>query len=114
MVYNGYVYFASYTPNPDVCATGGTSRIYAMDAVTGKGGWKDNAKFAEFENIAVTGMTISKGKLAIGITRFGNSSTPEGVDFDALGENLLVTDVPGGQSENGDSGIMQPFYWKSR
>jgi len=115
VIHNGYVYFSTFIPGDDPCESGGESRVYAMNGITGKGAWGGDGKFVTFTNIAITGMTLYKGNLALGVTTYANSALPSGIDFTALGENILITLAPpGGNGGGPDSKIMKPYYWKSR
>lgn len=111
-VYNGYVFFSTFTPSDDPCKTTGTSRLYALEAATGISGWKGNPKkYIELKDVKITGLSVSKGELVIGMTNFGSSDLS---DFRAIGDNLLLIDAPGTPGGGGESGIMKPLYWKSR
>lgn len=115
VIYNGYVYFSTFSPGDDPCVAGGESRLYAMNGESGKGAWSGDSKFVSFTNIAITGISLYKGNIALGVTKFANSAFPSGVDFTQLGENILITLAPpGGNGGGPGSKIMKTYYWKSR
>jgi type IV pilus assembly protein PilY1 len=112
LVYNGYVFFATFTPDKDVCSDSGTSRLYSMKAGVGFGGWEDEtAKYIELKDIKISGISVAKGELVLGVTNYGSAS-PEG--FRSVGDNILITKAPGGSGGGDDSGVMKTLYWKSR
>ncbi len=112
LVYKGYVFFSTFTPDTDVCSDSGTSRLYSMKAGVGLGGWDDEtAKYKELNDVKISGISVAKGELVLGVTNYGSAS-PEG--FRAIGENILVINAPGGSGGDDDSGVMKTLYWKSR
>lgn len=120
LIYNGYVFFSTFKPDSDPCSPGGTSRVYVLDGVSGEGGWDPateggvKPKYIELTNVAVSGISVTGGKISLGVTSYGIGGFPEG--FQVLGDNLAIIKVPKAVSEGGDfpSGVMKPFYWKSR
>lgn len=120
LIYNGYVFFSTFKPDSDPCSPGGTSRVYVLDGATGEGGWDPateggvKPKYIELTNVAVSGISVTGGKISLGVTSYGIGGFPEG--FQVLGDNLAIIKVPKAVSEGGDfpSGVMKPFYWKSR
>jgi len=112
LVYKGYVFFATFTPDKDVCSDSGTSRLYSMKAGVGFGGWEDEtAKYIELKDVKISGISVAKGELVLGVTNYGSAS-PEG--FRSVGDNILITNAPGGSGGGDDSGVMKTLYWKSR
>lgn len=120
LIYNGYVFFSTFKPDSDPCSPGGTSRVYVLDGATGEGGWDPateggvKPKYIELTNVAVSGISVTGGKLSLGVTSFGMGGFPEG--FQVLGDNLAIINVPKAVTGGGGfpSGVMRPFYWKSR
>ncbi|MFY9430420.1 MAG: PilC/PilY family type IV pilus protein, partial [Acetomicrobium sp.] len=60
--YNGHIFFSSYIKSEDICSVG-TSRIYVLNATTGKGAWTGGAKYVELAGVKVSGIVISEGKV---------------------------------------------------
>ncbi len=93
---------------------------YVLDGASGEGGWDPateggvKPKYIELTNVAVSGISVTGGKISLGVTSYGIGGFPEG--FQVLGDNLAIIKVPKAVSEGGDfpSGVMKPYYWKSR
>lgn len=119
VIYNGYVFFSTFIPDEDICTPKGVSRIYVLKADTGKGGWdpsgdgQDNPKFLALENIKVSGISVAGRKISLGVTKYSETLHP---DFQALGDNMIVTEIPKDPAGRGGipSGTLRPFYWKNR
>lgn len=125
-LYGGYIFYSTFVKNnEDLCKVGG-SRLYVMNAFTGKGAWKDSngnyKKYVDLTGVQISGITIKDGKVfvgAIGHEGQGTDNLPaemQGLN-PSFSNNLLVFDVPeavgeapqgGGQS----SGEMEPRYWR--
>lgn len=120
LIYNGYVFFSTFKPDSDPCSPGGTSKVYVLDGATGEGGWDPateggvKPKYIELTNVAVSGISVAGGKISLGVTSYGMGGFPEG--FQVFGDNLAIITVPGAIMGGGGfpSGVMRPFYWKSR
>ena len=55
--YNGHIFFSSYIKSEDICSVG-TSRIYVLNATTGKGAWTGGAKYVELAGVKVSGLSL--------------------------------------------------------
>lgn len=118
--YNGHIFFSSYIKSEDPCEVG-TSRIYVLNATTGKGAWTDGAKYVELEGVKVSGIVISEGKVYAGVTKYPQAQTtiPDdlkvGEEAAVIQNGLLAFDVPP-EVANWDSaypsGVMVPSYWR--
>lgn len=110
-IYKGYVFFSTFRPDLDPCSDSGSSRVYAMKVATGEGVIGDK-KYIELPDTLVSGISISKGNLVLGVTRYGSGAVP---GFVQVGENMLLMDISWLPNEADDeSGLMKPLYWKSR
>jgi len=118
--YNGHIFFSTYIKSEDPCSVG-KSRIYVLNATTGKGAWTGGAKYVEMEGVKVSGIVISEGKVYAGVTKYPQAQTTIPGDL-KLGEapaviqnGLLAFDVPP-EVANWDSvypsGVMVPSYWR--
>jgi type IV pilus assembly protein PilY1 len=97
LFYNGYLLFCTFEDSTDPCELGIT-KIYIVNAETGEGAWKNNAKYVEVSGIHVSGITVFDGKVYLGVSGFAteeylSSVLGEGVD---LGRNLLSFTLPEG------------------
>lgn len=122
-LYNGYIFFSTFDGDEDPCKIG-TSRLYIIDGRTGKGAWLDGEgnfnKYVELSGNQVSGITISEGKVYVGVIDHSGGGTqglPDAFDnLDASMENnLLVFDVPSAVSSTSfpiESGQMIPRYWR--
>jgi len=127
VLYRGYIFFATYTPKTDPCAVGDSS-FYIMKADTGLGGfvtytgdeitsWK---KSITLEATRISGITVTGGKVYVGVTAFSNASDPKKALEDFTGNisvsgNLLVFDVPRNvmsDDSGGSSTKTEPAYWR--
>lgn len=136
VLYQGYIFFATYkkpliNDDPediDPCSVG-ESELYIVKADTGLGGfvkkesgeevaWK---KSVTFEGAKISGITISDGKIYVGITSFSKNFMPDKVLEDYAGDvtyridsNLLVFENPapdaGGSGSSSEK--TQPAYWR--
>lgn len=126
--YKGYIFFATYVPvGGDPCSVG-DSELYIMKADTGLGGfetkdasgqavsWKKSVKL---EATRISGITISDGKVYVGITAFSTASDPKKVLQPYTGDvtisdNLLVFEspAPDESDDDGVSGVARPAYWR--
>jgi type IV pilus assembly protein PilY1 len=118
--YNGHIFFSTYIKSEDICSVG-TSRIYVLNATTGKGAWTGGAKYVELEGVKVSGLVISEGRVYAGVTKYPQATNTIPGDL-KVGKNdaeirngLLVFDVPP-EVANWDSaypsGVMVPSYWR--
>ena len=115
--YNGHIFFSTYVKSEDICSVG-TSRIYVLNATTGKGAWSGGKKYVELEGVKVSGIVISEGRVYAGVTDYPqvDAELPEelgeGVEIQS---GLLAFDVPE-EVANWDSaypsGVMVPSYWR--
>ena len=118
--YNGHIFFSSYIKSKDPCSVG-KSRIYVLNATTGKGAWTGGAKYVEMEGVKVSGIVISEGKVYAGVTKYPQAQTTipgdlkVGEEAAVIQNGLLVFDVPP-EVANWDSaypsGVMVPSYWR--
>jgi type IV pilus assembly protein PilY1 len=128
VLYRGHIFFATYIPKTDDPCAVGDSKFYIMKADTGLGGfvtyagdeitsWKKSVKL---QATKISGITVTDGKVYVGITAFSNASDPN----TALGAftgnisvngNLLVFDVPKNvmsDDSGGSSTKTEPAYWR--
>lgn len=116
LVYNGYVFFATFTPDEDICSTSGTSNVYLMNGTSAAGGWGGNVQKVTLTDVLVSGLSVSDGKVSLGVTLL--KSTADLQRFVSQGGNLAVTDIPDEVKNNSFlspvSKKMLPFYWKNR
>jgi len=118
--YNGHIFFSSYIKSEDPCSVG-TSRIYVLNAMTGKGAWTGGAKYVEMEGVKVSGIVISEGRVYAGVTKYPQAQTTipgdlkVGEEAAVIQNGLLAFDVPP-EVANWDSaypsGVMVPSYWR--
>ena len=128
VLYRGYIFFATYTPKTDDPCAVGDSNFYIMKADTGLGGfvtytgeeitsWKKSVKL---QATRISGITVTDGKVYVGITAFSNASDPN-TALDAftgnisVSGNLLVFDVPKNvmsDDSGGSSTKTEPAYWR--
>jgi type IV pilus assembly protein PilY1 len=127
VLFRGYIFFATYTANTDPCLVG-KSNFYIMKADTGLGGfvtytgdeitsWKKNVTL---DATKISGITVTGGKVYVGVTSFSNASNPQTVlgGFTgniSLSGNLLVFDVPENimtDDSGGSSTKTEPAYWR--
>jgi type IV pilus assembly protein PilY1 len=118
--YNGHIFFSSYIKSEDPCSVG-TSRLYVLNATTGKGAWTGGAKYVELAGVKVSGIVISEGKVYAGVTKYPQAQTTipgdlkVGEEAAVIQNGLLVFDVPP-EVANWDSaypsGVMVPSYWR--
>jgi len=118
--YNGHIFFSSYIKSEDICSVG-TSRIYVLNATTGKGAWTGGAKYVELAGVKVSGIVISEGKVYAGVTKYPQAQTTIPGDLKVgekpavIQDGLLAFDVPP-EVANWDSaypsGVMVPSYWR--
>ncbi len=118
--YNGHIFFSTYIPSKDPCSVG-KSRIYVLNATTGKGAWTGGAKYVEMEGVKVSGITISEGRVYAGVTKYPQAQTTIPGDLKvgdsaaAIQNGLLVFDVPpevASWDSAYPSGVMVPSYWR--
>lgn len=127
VLFRGYIFFATYTANTDPCLVG-KSNFYIMKADTGLGGfvtytgdeitsWKKNVTL---DATRISGITVTGGKVYVGVTAFSNASNPQtalgGFTGNiSLSGNLLVFDVPENimtDDSGGSSTKTEPAYWR--
>jgi len=118
--YNGHIFFSTYIKSEDPCSVG-KSRIYVLNATTGKGAWTAGAKYVEMEGVKVSGIVISEGRVYAGVTKYPQAQTTipgdlkVGEEAAVIQNGLLVFDVPP-EVANWDSaypsGVMVPSYWR--
>jgi len=118
--YNGHIFFSSYIKSEDPCSVG-TSRLYVLNATTGKGAWTGEAKYVEMEGVKVSGIVISEGRVYAGVTKYPQAQTTipgdlkVGEEAAVIQNGLLAFDVPP-EVANWDSaypsGVMVPSYWR--
>lgn len=119
VLYKGYLFIASYVPSDDNCEIG-NSNFYILKADTGLGGWIDASgnenKFVTLDATRISGITVSGGKLYVGVTRYPGASTPPAVMGDVtLSGNLMVINVPDhikNSEEDVPSKSTRPTYWR--
>lgn len=119
VLYKGYLFIASYVPSDDNCEIG-NSNFYILKADTGLGGWIDPSgnenKYVKLEATRISGITVSGGKLYVGVTRYPGASTPPAVMGDVtLSGNLMVINVPDhikNSEEDIPSKSTRPTYWR--
>ena len=118
--YNGHIFFSSYIKSEDICSVG-KSRIYVLNATTGKGAWTGGAKYVELEGVKVSGIVISEGKVYAGVTEYPQAQTTIPGDLKVgekpavIQDGLLAFDVPPEVAEWDSaypSGVMVPSYWR--
>lgn len=118
--YNGHIFFSTYVKLEDICSVG-KSRIYVLNATTGKGAWTGGAKYVELEGVKVSGITISEGRVYAGVTKYPQAQTTIPGDLKvgegaaAIQNGLLVFDVPPEVADWDSaypSGVMVPSYWR--
>lgn len=118
--YNGHIFFSTYIKSEDPCSVG-KSRLYVLNATTGKGAWTGGNKYVELAGVKVSGIVISEGKVYAGVTKYPQAQTtiPDdlkvGEDTAVIQNGLLAFDVPP-EVANWDSaypsGVMVPSYWR--
>lgn len=120
LVYNGYIFFSTFKNDPDPCKVG-TSRLYVVNATTGASGWGSGIeRYVELEGYRISGITLSSGKVFLGITDYsGGTSTELPSELTALGAglngNVLIFDMPDPVADSPfpiASGQMLPRYWR--
>lgn len=118
--YNGHIFFSTYIKSDDICSVG-KSRIYTLNATTGKGAWTGGAKYVELQGVKVSGITISEGRVYAGVTKYPQVTTTIPGDLKvgdsaaAIQNGLLVFDVPpevASWDSAYPSGVMVPSYWR--
>ena len=131
VLFGGYIFFATYIPKGDDPCAVGDSKFYIMKGDTGEGGFvtfdsngnpTSRKKSVKLAATRVSGITISEGKLYVGVTGFSSASNPREVfkdytnsDSIKLSENLLVFDIPEYIQESaseGSSTKTEPAYWR--
>ena len=130
VLYRGYIFFATYTAKADDPCSVGDSEFYIMKADTGLGGFvtfdqsgKENSWTKSVKLLAtrISGITVTGGKVYVGVTSFSNASDPASALSGFTGNvsvngTLLTFDVPenvmGNEEGGGDSPKMQPTYWR--
>lgn len=105
VVYNGYVFFATFTKANDPCSPTGTAKIYAMKGTVGTGGWDGNIKYIQYANVRVSGIGFMGGKILFGATSFEGIIPP--LPF-SLPQSVCNNEAVSG------SKMMIPLYWKGR
>ncbi len=118
--YNGHIFFSSYIKSDDICSVG-TSRLYVLNATTGKGAWTGGAKYVELAGVKVSGIVISEGKVYAGVTKYPQAQTTipgdlkVGEEAAVIQNGLLAFDVPP-EVANWDSaypsGVMVTSHWR--
>lgn len=119
ILYKGYLFIASYVPSDDNCEIG-NSNFYILKADTGLGGWIDPSgnenKYVTLDATRISGITVSGGKLYVGVTRYPGASNPPAVMGNVtLSGNLMVIDVPDHIKNSEDdipSKSTRPTYWR--
>lgn len=119
ILYKGYLFIASYVPSDDNCEIG-NSNFYILKADTGLGGWIDASgnenKYVTLDATRISGITVSGGKLYVGVTRYPGASNPPAVMGNVtLSGNLMVIDVPDHIKNSEDdipSKSTRPTYWR--
>ena len=107
VLYGGSLLVSTFIPaieDPnDQCQVGGTARLFIMDADTSKGQWQKstNMRFVEFSGIKISGLTVSRGKVFLGIKELNPGFDPTSVEGGILKNSvkrggLLVFDLPEG------------------
>lgn len=118
--YNGHIFFSTYIKSQDPCSVG-KSRLYVLNATTGKGAWTGDNKYVELAGAKVSGIVISEGRVYAGVTKYPQVQTtiPDDLkvgDEPAVIQNgLLAFDVPPEVAEWDSaypSGVMVPSYWR--
>ena len=118
--YNGHIFFSTYIKSDDICSVG-KSRIYVLNATTGKGAWSGGKKYVELEGVKVSGIVISEGRVYAGVTKYPQAQTTipgdlnVGEDAAVIQDGLLVFDVPPEVADWDSaypSGVMVPSYWR--
>jgi len=118
--YNGHIFFSTYIKSQDPCSVG-KSRLYVLNATTGKGAWTGDNKYVEIAGAKVSGIVISEGRVYAGVTKYPQVQTtiPDDLkvgDEPAVIQNgLLAFDVPPEVAEWDSaypSGVMVPSYWR--
>ncbi len=116
LVYNGYVSFATFTPDEDICSTSGTSNVYLLNGTNAAGGWGGNVQKVTLTDVLVSGLSISDGKISLGVTLLKSDADLQ--RFTSQDGNMAVTDIPEEVQNNSflapASKKMLPFYWKNR
>lgn len=119
--YKGHIFFSTYLKPEKPCDLG-KSRIYILNAVTGKGAWTGNKKFIELEGVRMTGMVMSEDYVYAGVIKFPQLEVfiPDDLKVEeesaSIHKGLLIFDVPL-EVTNWESlypeGVMVPSYWRS-
>ncbi|MBL3540672.1 PilC/PilY family type IV pilus protein [Aminivibrio sp.] len=120
VLYKGYIFIATYAPVADDNCKIGNSHFYILKADTGLGGWIDASgnenKYVTLEATRISGITVSGGKLYVGVTRYPGASNPPAVMGNVtLSGNLMVIDVPDHIKNSEDdipSKSTRPTYWR--
>lgn len=119
VISGGKLYVATYIPVVDDNCMVGDSKLYILDAVTGRGGWDDGKKYVKLDASKISGITMSEGKIYVGITRYpGAKELPTELGEVTLSGNLLIIDDPQYEGDGGDGSYKQenktirPTYWR--
>lgn len=120
VIAGGKLYVATYIPVLNDNCEVGNSKLYVLDAITGRGGWGGGKKFVELNSSRISGITLSEGRIYIGITRYpGVSGTlPGEMSNVTVSGNLMILDDPqydgtgGGGSYEQESKTIRPTYWR--
>ena len=115
--YNGYLLFATFSGNfNDPCAIG-SSRFYAVNALTGGGAWGGGNKFIQLEGLQVAGITVFDDKVYLGVVGSASAGDLKSAlgDSARLTGNLLSFDLPEEIPSSGDAGAGAepgPIFWR--
>jgi type IV pilus assembly protein PilY1 len=127
LFYKDHVFFATFLEDTDPCVIG-RSRIYVMNAKTGKGVWgnsaesQPNKKYVELTGVKIGGMTISENRMYLGVTDYvfsdpddpNNSGLPDEMSGFEKKDGLLTGLIPKEVRDSGSSTSEQltPMYWR--
>ncbi|NCC62192.1 MAG: hypothetical protein EOM12_14910 [Verrucomicrobiae bacterium] len=111
VVYNGYVFFSTFTKGSDPCnPDSGSAKLYAVRGQDGKGAWPGDAKHRTFVDMRISGVAFMQGKILLGATDFAAHTTLSMLAIPEAVANSQYATPPGlpGSKE------MMPLYWKGR
>ncbi len=123
VLYSGYLFFSTFEANADPCVVG-NSNLYVISASDGGGGWEnedgDKLKNITISGVKVSGITISEGRVFMGLTDYSghaDENLPDEMnDLNvSTAGNILTFDVPEVVQSNPfpiESREMVPHYWR--
>ncbi|ACZ19280.1 Tfp pilus assembly protein tip-associated adhesin PilY1-like protein [Thermanaerovibrio acidaminovorans DSM 6589] len=119
VIKNGYAIFATFVPSSGQCLAG-SGRLYAVNVKTGASGW-GGQKFREIENLKITGITIHKNKIHLGVQKFseiGDNAIKKAFGSDAKahwdGGMITLSLPPNVPRDENKVTKYERLYWRRR